>query len=68
MMSENENMKELKENEVEGVTGGKKPVTRICTAADDKEAGRNPYSRNNDESADNKGAVANPLPFPQDRR
>ena len=29
----------MSENEVEGVTGGKKPVTRICTAADDKEAG-----------------------------
>ena len=58
-MSENENMKELNEVEVEGVTGGKKHVTKKEKAEEKVHRGQ---------SQDNTGLVSNPLPFPQDRR
>jgi len=68
MMSENEKMRELNEVEVEGVTGGKKPVTRKKGAAEDRESGRSTHSGHSSGSKDDAGLVANPLPFPQDRR
>jgi len=68
MMADTENMKELKEAEMEGVAGGKKRVARRdSAAAEDNASGRSQRSGHGGDSKD-KGIVGNPLPFPQDRR